>query len=140
MVTIKNGEDLPRFEDILTHREYRLEKNEYYKIVRLVAMKHIHIKTVNDFEPGQSIHCVLLTRGTHTRERRDVTGQIIKKGGKKHLVGFDLMGESSRRSPMFSFGPGTRLILWEEYETYRKILSGDNRNLFHFIGMINWPL
>lgn len=71
-------------------------------------------KYVKDFEIGERIECIVFTKGK--KRRRFFDGEIAEKGGKKHLVGFQIPPCPSR----FSFGPGTILEFKDEFDYERR--------------------
>lgn len=71
-------------------------------------------KYVKDFEVGEKIECIIFTRGK--KRRRFFNGEIIEKGNKKHLVGFQIPACFSR----LSFGPGTIIEFKDESDYERR--------------------
>lgn len=70
-------------------------------------------KQVKDFEVGEEIECIIFTRGK--KKRRFFDGKIVEKGGKRHLVGFQIPTCFSN----LSFGPGT-IVEFKNEADYEK--------------------
>ena len=71
-------------------------------------------KQVKDFEIGEKIECIVFTKGKN--RRRIFKGEVVERGGRKHLVGYQIPTCLSK----LSFGPGTILEFRDESDYKRR--------------------
>lgn len=66
--------------------------------------EQINPEKVKDFEAGTVLECILFTKAKGGKFFM-FQGQVLEKGGRKHLIGFSI----PIRCCLLSFGPGTRV-------------------------------